>query len=55
MLLFGKLQHATATSIGVDPVVTVAANCTGGVAGKMNFPAIHSGCSSGNRPYWKRI
>lgn len=36
--LFGKLQHATATSIGVDPVVTVAANCSGGVAGKMISP-----------------
>lgn len=36
--LFGKLQHATAVSIGVDPVVTVAANCSGGVAGKMISP-----------------
>ena len=36
--LFGKLQHATATSIGVDPVVTVAANCSGGVTGKMISP-----------------
>ena len=36
--MFGKLQHATAVSIGVDPVVTVAANCTGGVAGKMISP-----------------
>lgn len=36
--LFGKLQHVTATSIGVDPVVTVGANCSGGVAGKMISP-----------------
>jgi len=36
--LFGKLQHATASSIGVDPVVTVAANCSGGVVGKMISP-----------------
>jgi lactate permease len=36
--LFGKLQAATATSIGVDPVVTVAANVSGGVVGKMISP-----------------
>lgn len=36
--LFGKLQAATATSIGVDPVVTVAANAAGGVIGKMISP-----------------
>ncbi|MBL7697365.1 MAG: lactate permease LctP family transporter [Chitinophagaceae bacterium] len=36
--LFGKLQAATATSIGVDPVVTVAANASGGVVGKMISP-----------------
>lgn len=36
--LFGKLQHATAASIGVDPVVTVAANSSGGVVGKMISP-----------------
>lgn len=36
--LFGKLQYATATSIGVNPVVTVAANSTGGVVGKMISP-----------------
>lgn len=36
--LFGKLQSATATSIGVDPVVTVAANVSGGVVGKMISP-----------------
>jgi lactate permease len=36
--LFGKLQAATASSIGVDPVVTVAANASGGVMGKMISP-----------------
>jgi lactate permease len=36
--LFGKLQHVTATSIGVDPLVTVAANSSGGVVGKMISP-----------------
>jgi len=36
--LFGKLQYATATSIGVDPVITVAANASGGVVGKMISP-----------------
>jgi lactate permease len=36
--LFGKLQFATATSIGVDPVVTVAANASGGVVAKMISP-----------------
>lgn len=36
--LFGKLQYATAHRIGVDPVVTVAANSSGGVVGKMISP-----------------
>ncbi len=36
--LFGKLQYVTASAIGVDPVVTVAANATGGVCGKMISP-----------------
>lgn len=36
--LFGKLQASTAISIGVDPVVTVAANVSGGVVGKMISP-----------------
>jgi lactate permease len=36
--LFGKLQATTATSIGVDPVITVAANVSGGVVGKMISP-----------------
>lgn len=36
--LFARLQHAMASSIGVDPVVTVGANCSGGVMGKMISP-----------------
>ena len=37
--LFGKLQSATATSIGINPVLTVAANTSGGVIGKMISPS----------------
>jgi lactate permease len=36
--LFGKLQEVTARAIGVDPLVTVAANASGGVCGKMISP-----------------
>lgn len=36
--LFGKLQEVTATKLGVDPVITVAANTSGGVCGKMISP-----------------
>ncbi|GEA14234.1 lactate permease [Moorella sp. E308F] len=36
--LFGKLQYITAQNIGVDPVLTVAANSSGGVTGKMISP-----------------
>jgi lactate permease len=36
--LFGKLQTQTAQSLGIDPVITVAANTTGGVTGKMISP-----------------
>ena len=36
--LFGNLQANTATSIGIDPVVTVSANVCGGVVGKMISP-----------------
>jgi lactate permease len=36
--LFGKLQATTATSLGIDPVITVAANVSGGVVGKMISP-----------------
>lgn len=36
--LFAKLQYSTAVSIHVDPLVTVAANCSGGVVGKMVSP-----------------
>ena len=47
--LFGKLQAATATSIGVDPVVTVSANVSGGVVGKMISPqSIAVAAAAGN-------
>lgn len=36
--LFGSMQSTTARSIGIDPVITVAANCSGGVVGKMISP-----------------
>jgi len=36
--LFCRLQHTSATSIGVDPLITVAANASGGVTGKMISP-----------------
>lgn len=36
--LFGKLQEVTARQIGIDPVVTVASNSSGGVFGKMISP-----------------
>lgn len=36
--LFAKLQYESAATIGVDPVVTVAANASGGVVGKMISP-----------------
>ncbi len=36
--LFAKLQEVTATKIGVDPVITVSANTSGGVCGKMISP-----------------
>ncbi|MBB5324967.1 lactate permease [Anoxybacillus tepidamans] len=37
-LLFGNLQKVTATSIGMDPVLAIAANSSGGVVGKMISP-----------------
>jgi lactate permease len=36
--LFCRLQSTTASTLGVDPVVTVAANASGGVTGKMISP-----------------
>jgi lactate permease len=36
--LFGNLQAVTAEQVGVDPVLTVAANSSGGVTGKMISP-----------------
>ncbi|MGM9924453.1 MAG: L-lactate permease [Bacillus sp. (in: firmicutes)] len=37
-LLFGNLQKITALGIGMDPVLAVAANSSGGVTGKMISP-----------------
>ena len=36
--LFGKLQAQTADTLGFDPLVTLSANATGGVTGKMISP-----------------
>jgi len=36
--LFCKLQSTSADTLGVDPVVTVSANASGGVTGKMISP-----------------
>jgi len=36
--LFGQLQQVTAQQIGVNPVLTIAANSSGGVVGKMISP-----------------
>jgi len=36
--LFCKLQSSSAEAIGVDPVITVSANASGGVTGKMISP-----------------
>jgi lactate permease len=36
--LFCKLQHTSATAIGIDPIITVSANASGGVTGKMISP-----------------
>jgi lactate permease len=36
--LFCKLQHTSASALGIDPVVTVAADVSGGVTGKMISP-----------------
>lgn len=36
--LFGKLQQVTAAQINVNPLTTIAANCTGGGVGKMISP-----------------
>lgn len=37
-LLFGNLQKITALSVGMDPVLALAANSSGGVTGKMISP-----------------
>ncbi len=36
--LFGNLQAVTGQQVGVDPILTVAANSSGGVCGKMISP-----------------
>jgi lactate permease len=47
--LFGKLQLSTANSIGVDPLVTVGSNVSGGVVGKMISPqSIAVAAAAGN-------
>jgi lactate permease len=47
--LFGKLQASTAVSIGVDPLITVGANVSGGVVGKMISPqSIAVAAAAGN-------
>ncbi|MEO6718767.1 MAG: lactate permease LctP family transporter [Ferruginibacter sp.] len=47
--LFGKLQASTASSIGVDPVIAVGANVSGGVVGKMISPqSIAVAAAAGN-------
>lgn len=37
-VLFGKLQQITAESVGMDPVLALAANTGGGITGKMISP-----------------
>lgn len=37
-LLFAKLQQVTASQVGMDPLLAVAANASGGVTGKMISP-----------------
>ena len=37
-LLFGTLQNITAISVGMDPVLAISANSSGGVTGKMISP-----------------
>lgn len=47
--LFSKIQAGTAQAIGVDPVVTVGANISGGVVGKMISPqSIALAAAAGN-------
>jgi len=36
--LFCKLQRVSAENIGIDPIITVSANASGGVVGKMISP-----------------
>jgi lactate permease len=50
-LLFGNLQKVSATSVGMKPVLAVAANCSGGVMGKMISPqSIAVACAAVGMP-----
>ncbi|AKQ74943.1 L-lactate permease YvfH [Bacillus licheniformis WX-02] len=42
-LLFGSLQKMTAQSVGMEPVLSVAANSSGGVTGKNDLSAVDCG------------
>lgn len=45
--LFGNMQRVTAESMGINPILTVATNSSGGVAAKMISPqSIVVGCAS---------
>ena len=47
--LFGKLQSRAAESVGMDPVIAVGANISGGVVGKMISPqSIAVAAAAGN-------
>ena len=47
--LFGKLQSTAAESVGMDPVIAVGANISGGVVGKMISPqSIAVAAAAGN-------
>ncbi len=52
--LFGALQATTANQLGLSPVLTVAANTTGGVTGKMISPQSHRHCLRGCGPWRAR-
>jgi len=50
--LFGQLQNVSAQQIGINPLLTIAANSSGGVMGKMIFATIHCSSGSSNRFSW---
>ena len=53
--LFGKLQAATATSIGVDPGVNCSSKCVGWCNWKDDLTTINSNCSCSWKSCWERI